>query len=63
MNTLQRIRAWYIKHDIRITWFLIGYNLLATVEYIAQDNMTMAAITGLIVIALFTAERAGVRAQ
>jgi hypothetical protein len=63
MNTLQAIREWYIKNDTKITWFLIGYNLLATVEYVAQQDWSLAAITAVIVIALVTADQAGVQAQ
>ena len=63
MNILRRIRDWYVKHDTKITWFLIGYNLLATVEYIAQQDWPMATITAVIVAALVTADNAGVRAQ
>jgi hypothetical protein len=63
MKVLQKIHNWYVTYDTQITWFLIGYNLLATVDYIAQQNWAMAAITAFVVIALITAERVGVRAQ
>ena len=63
MNVLRKIHKWYVTYDTQITWFLIGYNFLATVEYIAQGNMPMAAISGIILIALVSADHMGVRAQ
>jgi hypothetical protein len=54
---MSKIREWYIKNDVKITWFLIGYTVLAMTNSIAHGEWAMSAINLVVVIALVTADR------
>jgi hypothetical protein len=54
---MNKIREWYIKHDVKITWFLIGYTVLALAENIGHNEWIEAAINAVVLVALITADR------
>lgn len=54
---MNKFYEWYIKNDVKITWFLIGYTVLAMTENIGRGEWAMTLINLVILIALITADR------
>jgi len=42
---MNNIRAWYLKNQTEITWFLIGWLVLAGVQDLSYGNYVGAAIS------------------
>jgi hypothetical protein len=63
MNIFNKIFNWFADHDIQISWFLIGYTTSITTISIERGDWAVAAINAVILVALITAERLGVRTR
>jgi len=63
MNIFNKILNWFADYDIQISWFLIGYTLSITTISIEREEWAIAGINAVILAALITAERLGVRTR
>ena len=63
MNIFKKIFNWFGDYDIQISWFLIGYTTSIIAISIEREEWAIAAINAVILVALITAERLGVRTR
>lgn len=48
---MTKFRQWYVRHQDAITWAVIGFLTLATIDYVIKQNWVWAAVgVALIVI-------------
>lgn len=46
---MNAIRTWYLKNQVQITWFIIGWLGLSMISSLAHGDYVNAAISGAII--------------
>ena len=52
-----KIRPWFIRNQSRISWFIVGMMTMSIVHYLAQGDLTNAALCAVIAVANIVMDR------
>lgn len=47
---MNAIRTWYLKNQVQITWFIIGWLVLSLISSLANGDYGGAAISAAIIV-------------